>query len=62
MPVVRVDMFEGRTREQKRKLIEAVTKAVCEAVGCPPEAVTIVIGDMPKENYGKAGKQVGLDF
>ena len=57
MPVVRIDMWVGRTKEQKKKLIENVTKAVCDSVGCPPESVQIIIGDIPKENWGDKGKQ-----
>lgn len=56
MPIVKVDMWEGRTAEQKEKLITSVTDAVCKAIGCPPEAVQIVIEDYKKENWGIAGK------
>jgi len=41
----------------KDKLIQNVTKVVCETVGCPPEAVIVVIRDIPKENWGQSGKQ-----
>ncbi|MCX6695351.1 MAG: 4-oxalocrotonate tautomerase [Candidatus Altiarchaeota archaeon] len=57
MPVVRIEMWAGRSKEQKKKLIEDVTKAVCDCIGCPPEAVHIVINDIPKENWGAGGKQ-----
>lgn len=56
MPIITVEMFEGRTVEQKRALVDAVTKAVCETCNCKPEAVTIVIHDLPKTNIGKIGK------
>ncbi len=55
MPIVKVDMWEGRTREQKDKLIEAITKAVCESVGCPPEAVQVLLQDFKKEDWGISG-------
>jgi len=57
MPVVTIDMWAGRTKEQKKKLIENVTKAVCDSVGCPQEVVHIVINEIPKENWGTGGKQ-----
>ena len=57
MPVVKIDMLEGKTPEQKKKLIEAVTKAVCESVGCKLDVVTVVISDVPKTNWGAGGKQ-----
>ncbi len=59
MPIVRVEMWAGRTQEAKKKLIEELTKVVCQTIGCPPEAVIIVIEDIPKENWGQNGKQGG---
>jgi len=50
-------MWQGRDKETKKKLIDNVTKATCEAIKCPPEAVQIVIEDIPKENWGINGKQ-----
>lgn len=55
MPIIHVDMIEGRTIEQKRALVEKVTQVVSETVNCPKEAVKIIINDMAKENYGDGG-------
>lgn len=44
-------MIKGRTLEQKRKLIETVTKAVCDPVNVSPEKVRIVITGLELENY-----------
>ncbi|MFH1710399.1 MAG: 2-hydroxymuconate tautomerase [bacterium] len=57
MPLVKIEMWAGRTPEQKEKIIQNVTKAVCDAVGCPKEAVWVVIEDVPKENWGMSGEQ-----
>jgi 4-oxalocrotonate tautomerase len=59
MPVVKIGLWAGRDKETKKKLIENVTKAVCEAVGCPAQAVIVIIEDIPKENWGQDGKQGG---
>jgi 4-oxalocrotonate tautomerase len=59
MPIVRVEMWAGRDKETKHKLIENLTKTVCDTVKCPPEAVIVVIDDVPKENWGQAGKPAG---
>jgi 4-oxalocrotonate tautomerase len=56
MPFVTIDIWEGRTVEQKRKLAMAVTSAVAETIGCPEEAVEIVIRDVPKINWSTGGK------
>jgi len=57
MPIVNIGLWAGRDKETKKKLIQEVTKAVCEVVKCPPEAVIVVIQDIPKENWGQKGEQ-----
>ncbi|AFQ44591.1 2-hydroxymuconate tautomerase [Desulfosporosinus meridiei] len=56
MPIVQIDLLEGRTLDQKRLLVEKVTQAITESTGAPPESISIIIRDMLKENYAKAGK------
>lgn len=56
MPIVQIELLEGRTTAQKRLLVEKVTQAIMESIGAPADKVTIIIRDMPKENYAKAGK------
>jgi 4-oxalocrotonate tautomerase len=56
MPVVVVEMWEGRTVEQKEILIKGIAKAF-EAIGTKPESVNIVIHDVPKTNWGTNGQQ-----
>lgn len=55
MPIVHIHLIEGRTLEQKRKLVQKVTKAVCESVDTPPEAVKIILSDMARHDYAEAG-------
>ncbi len=55
MPVVTVEMWEGRTIEQKRKLVEGITSAMTN-IGIPPQAVHIIIKDNPKHNWASGGK------
>ena len=56
MPVVIVKMLEGRTIEQKRGLVEAVTEAVMKHTGAPAEHIDVIIEDHPRSNWAKAGK------
>lgn len=56
MPIVRIDMLEGRDREKKRKLISMVTDAVCQALDAKPESVRIIIREMHADDYGVAGR------
>ncbi len=55
MPIVQIELLEGRTVDQKRALVKAVTDAICKTVNAPPEAVRIILRDMKFENYGAAG-------
>jgi 4-oxalocrotonate tautomerase len=59
MPIVKIGIWTGRDKETKKQLIESVTRAVCETVKCPPEAVIVVIEDIPRENWGQGGLQGG---
>jgi len=55
MPVVIVEMWEGRTIEQKRQLAEGITSVIVN-LGVRPEAVQIIIKDNPKHNWARGGK------
>lgn len=56
MPVVHIEMFEGRTIEQKKNLVKKVTTALVETINCPEEAVIIIIKELPKTNWATGGK------
>lgn len=55
MPMIRVEMFAGRTAEQKRALVKELTEAFVRAAGGTPESVQIVLTDVEKENWAGAG-------
>ncbi len=55
MPLVRIDMWPGRSREVKDTMIRNVTKAVVESIGCPPEAVEILLYEVDKADWAKGG-------
>ncbi len=55
MPIVQIELLEGRTVEQKRALVKEVTDAICRTVNAPPEAVRIILREMKFENYAGAG-------
>ena len=56
MPTYHVEMFEGRSPEQKKKLVEEVTRVTAETLGCSPEAVDIIIIEVKRENWSTGGK------
>jgi len=55
MPVVTVEMWEGRTVEQKKQLVEGITSVIVK-MGVPAAAVHIIIKDNPKHNWATGGK------
>ncbi|WP_022653256.1 2-hydroxymuconate tautomerase [Aquaspirillum serpens] len=55
MPIAEVHLLEGRTVEQKRKLIAEMTRAISESVDVKPEQVRVIIHEMPKEHFGIGG-------
>jgi len=55
MPVVTVQMWTGRDAETKKHIIEGITQ-VFSGLGIPAEAVTVIIAEHQKENWGSCGK------
>ena len=56
MPIVRVEMWPGRTREQKAELAKVITNAINDIAGAPPEATIIVFEDVSKDDWAQSGK------
>lgn len=56
MPTINVQLFEGRTPDQKRAFAQAVTEAACKTLGCDPAAVDIILHEVKRENWSTAGK------
>ena len=56
MPIVRVEMWPGRTREQKAELAKVITDAINDIAGAPPEATIIVFDDVSKDDWAQSGK------
>jgi 4-oxalocrotonate tautomerase len=56
MPVINVQLLEGRTTEQKRAFVKAVTEAICLTLDCSPQSVNVIIQDVRREDWATAGK------
>jgi 4-oxalocrotonate tautomerase len=56
MPTIRVEMFEGRTPEQKKNLVKALTQACVETIGAKPESVDIVLFDVKPSEWATGGE------
>jgi len=60
MPIVPVQLGSGRTVNQKRRLVAAITDAMCEPADAGAEHLHIVARDVPKVSGGRAGR-LGID-
>ena len=56
MPLVKIDLFEGRTDEQKIELAREVTEVVSRVAKAPKEAIHVFINDMPEGTYYPHGE------
>lgn len=55
MPLVQITMIEGRSREEKERLIKDVTNTVNATIDVPKERVHVFIYDVPATDCGSAG-------
>ncbi len=51
MPIVELHVLEGYNAQEKQRLGQALTDAVRFVVPAAPELVTVMIHDMPPDNY-----------
>lgn len=56
MPTYHVEMLEGRTVEQKKKLVAEITRVSVEVLGGVADSVDVVITDIKRENWATGGK------
>ena len=56
MPMITVDLWEGRGVQEKSKLAKKITSVVSENIMCPESAVTIIFRDVPKYNWAIGGQ------
>ena len=55
MPIIQVQLLEGRSIEQKRRFAEEVTAVACSCLNTRPEQVRIILNEMPPSNFAIAG-------
>jgi 4-oxalocrotonate tautomerase len=56
VPFIHVRLYEGRTIEQKRAFVDAVTRETARTLNCPPDAVDIVLDHVKESDWASAGK------
>ncbi len=56
MPIIKMELWPGRTKEQKAKLAKAFTESVEEVLGTPPERTIVLFEEVSKDDWAQAGK------
>ena len=55
MPFINVKMLEGRSQEQKRQLVKAMTDAIVNICQAKREGTTVVIEEHSRDHWAKGG-------
>lgn len=58
MPLIQINILEGRSAEKKERLIMEVSKLVAVTLESPIENVRVLINEMPADHWGIAGESV----
>ncbi len=55
MPLIKVELFEGRSLEQKREYAKALTEASVRVLGIDPGAVDVIFSDVKRSDWATGG-------
>ena len=61
MPVIQVQMLEGRDNDTKRELCATLARETARIIGCSVPSVYVVIQETPKRNWG-IGEKMAIDI
>ena len=56
MPIIRIELFPGRSHELKMELAEGITRLFEEKAAIAPQATTIVFTEVSPSDWVVAGK------
>ena len=56
MPIIRIEMVEGRDTAQKRELADVFTREMARICGCSESAIHIVFDDIKKQDWAIGGQ------
>jgi 4-oxalocrotonate tautomerase len=55
MPLIHIELLEGRTQEQLANMVREVTAVVSKNTGAPSENIHIVVNEMRHDRYATGG-------
>ncbi len=56
MPFVHVELFEGRTLEQKTAIAKEITESIAKHAGAPKSAINVIFTDLPEGTLFQSGE------
>lgn len=56
MPIINVKMITGRSQEQKKELVDVLTRETARILETKAESVSIVIDEYSRDNWARTGK------
>lgn len=56
MPIVRIELLEGRPATVKAELLQRVTDAVVAALGVQPAQVRVLLHELPPAHWAVGGR------
>jgi 4-oxalocrotonate tautomerase len=55
LPIIQVQLVEGRSADLKRQLISEITEVVSKTLGNAPESIRVLLHEVPADNWGVGG-------
>ncbi|MFP3917147.1 4-oxalocrotonate tautomerase [Lysinibacillus telephonicus] len=55
MPIVQLQILQGRSEEKIAEVIENVTNTISETLDAPKESIRVIVTEIPKTHWGRAG-------
>jgi 4-oxalocrotonate tautomerase len=55
MPIINVQIMEGRSADTIKRLIASVTDTVAQELDSPKERIRVLVTEIPKTHWGIAG-------
>lgn len=58
MPIIQVQLIEGRSKEQIKNLIMNLTDTVSDTISAPKETIRVIVTEIPPTHWGKGGTPI----
>lgn len=55
MPIINIQIMQGRPEEKIKSLIARVTDTVSEELSAPKDRIRVIVTEVPKSHWGIAG-------